>query len=223
MPFTPVTASDPVAPLENILNTRFTELDNSITASVANYAIKTYKWANQAARNAQTGMTEGDIGDQLDTDQQWRYNGTTWVTASPSYCVLRKSANQNLTTTPAALSWDVEITDPMGMHDNVTNNTRITAVVAGLYEVTAQMLNNNATGLGVVEGRVNGTTPIIGSFTRRDGTSSATIPLLTTFPVVLAAGDWVEIMVSHSTNAGAITGGTGSANAVVSVKRIGTA
>ena len=79
MPFTPVSASDPVAPLENILNTRFTELDNSITASTAAYAIKTYKWANAAARSAQTGMTEGDIGDQADTDQRYRYSGSAWM------------------------------------------------------------------------------------------------------------------------------------------------
>lgn len=79
MAFTPVSASDPVAPLENILNTRFTELDNSITAVSGTRQIQTYKWANQAARLAQAGMTEGDVGDQADTDRRYRYSGTAWM------------------------------------------------------------------------------------------------------------------------------------------------
>lgn len=41
--------------------------------------MQTYKWANATARGAQTGMTEGDIGDQADTEQRWRYNGTAWA------------------------------------------------------------------------------------------------------------------------------------------------
>lgn len=79
MPFTPVSASDPVAPLENVLNTRFAELDNSITASDNLRAIRTYKWANSTARAAQTGMTEGDVGDQADNNHIYRYNGTAWI------------------------------------------------------------------------------------------------------------------------------------------------
>lgn len=41
-------------------------------------AIRTYKWANKAARDLQTDMTDGDIGDQLDNNSQWRYDGTAW-------------------------------------------------------------------------------------------------------------------------------------------------
>lgn len=40
--------------------------------------IRSFKWANAAARNAQTGMTEGDIGDQADTNEVWRYSGSAW-------------------------------------------------------------------------------------------------------------------------------------------------
>lgn len=41
-----------------------------------------YKWADAAARAAETGMTEGDIGDQADTNQRWRYSGTAWTLIS---------------------------------------------------------------------------------------------------------------------------------------------
>lgn len=44
--------------------------------------IRNFKWANAAARTAQTGMTEGDIGDQADTDIRYRYSGSAWVNVS---------------------------------------------------------------------------------------------------------------------------------------------
>lgn len=37
-----------------------------------------YKWANATARAAQTGMTEGDLGDQADTNEIYRYSGSAW-------------------------------------------------------------------------------------------------------------------------------------------------
>ena len=44
--------------------------------------IQTFVWADTAARNAQTGMTEGDFGYQLDNDLTYRYTGSIWT---PSY------------------------------------------------------------------------------------------------------------------------------------------
>lgn len=56
--------------------------------------IQSYKWADAAARTAATGMTEGDIGYQLDTNVNYLYDGaawgasqgqvTAWVTYSPT-------------------------------------------------------------------------------------------------------------------------------------------
>lgn len=142
--------------------------------------------------------------------------GSAW----PS-CLLRRSANYSLTTTSTALTWDVELHDPYAMHHPSTNTARLVAPVAGLYEINFQGYNNNTSGTGVVLGRLNGSTAIPGSFSRRDGTGTAGCPLWTTFSVVLAAGDYVEIMVYHSTAAGTITGGTDQGSAQVSMRRIG--
>ena len=38
-----------------------------------------YRWANAAARAAQTGMAAGDKGFQTDTAVEYKYVGTTWV------------------------------------------------------------------------------------------------------------------------------------------------
>jgi len=135
-------------------------------------------------------------------------------------CSLRKSANYNLTTSAVALTWDVEISDPAGMHDNGSNTSRLVAVEAGLYEVCASLYNNNTSGLGNVEGRLNGTTAIPGSFDRRTGDAGG-LPLKSIFSIALAAGDYVEIMVQHASAAGAIEGGTTRSAAVVTMKRVG--
>lgn len=41
--------------------------------------IRLFKWANSTEREAETRMTESDIGDQQDTDTRYRYNGSAWV------------------------------------------------------------------------------------------------------------------------------------------------
>jgi hypothetical protein len=52
---------------------------------------------------------------------------------TPAYCDLRQTTIQNIATgsTPAAMAWDTEISDDLGMHDNVTNTSRVTIVSAG--------------------------------------------------------------------------------------------
>lgn len=181
-----------------------------------------YRWADAAARAAQTGMVAGDVGYQTDTGIEYLRTASAWV-ANPTVCALRKSTTQNLTTSATALSWDVEISDNSGMHDNVTNNTRITATRAGLYEFLVSLYNSNTSGMGTVYGRLNGTTDIPGSLDRDTADATAALPLRTTFPIALVAGDYVEIMVLHATASGTIAGGTSQGAAVVTAKWIGPA
>lgn len=56
-----------------------TSIDGAVGDVTAVREIQTYKWTNAAARAAEVGMTEGDVGDQADTDQRWRYSGSAWV------------------------------------------------------------------------------------------------------------------------------------------------
>lgn len=48
-----------------------------------NRQVQTFVWANTTARNAQTGMVEGDMGYQRDTDTTYRYTGSAWVAFYP--------------------------------------------------------------------------------------------------------------------------------------------
>ena len=54
-------------------------------------------------------------------------------------CRIYKSAGQSIGTTLTAVTFDTESFDTDTMHDNVTNNTRITFTTAGYYEVNAQI------------------------------------------------------------------------------------
>ena len=52
---------------------------NDAFAAIGNTRqIKTYKWADNAARTAQTGMVAGDEGYQTDTGTLYTYDGTSW-------------------------------------------------------------------------------------------------------------------------------------------------
>lgn len=89
MPLTPVwsifyrNTLTPAA-LETESALQATSIENALNTIVASRAINTYKWANTAARNAQTGMSQGDTGDQLDNNTMWRYSGTTWLQVGPA-------------------------------------------------------------------------------------------------------------------------------------------
>jgi hypothetical protein len=58
------------------------------------------------------------------------------------------NANQSITTgTVTAINLQVEDFDTDGLHDNVTNNTRLTVQLTGIYEIHANILwDTNATG-----------------------------------------------------------------------------
>jgi len=196
-------------------------MSTSVQSALSVRAAKSYRWPNQAARDAESGMVIDNRGYQEDNDKSYRFNGSIWVEeASGIACALRKSANQNLTTTATALSWDVEVSDPSGIHSNVTNNTRLTAPVAGLYEIASSIYNNNTSGLGTLQARVNGTTDAPGSLERRTA-DAAGLSLRNVFSLAMAPGDYVEIMVLHATAAGSVAGGTANGSATVSMKRIG--
>lgn len=176
---------------------------------------------NSTDRDAETGLAVGQLGEVSELLYVW--GGSAWAAAAPEppACALSKSADQSLTTSAAALTWDVEISDPNDMHSTSSNTSRIVAPVDGLYEVSANLFNSNGAGMGTVHGRLNGTTDIAGSQSRGNAASGVALSLATVFSVVLSAGDYVEVMVLHSTATGEIKGGTAANAAAVTVKRIG--
>lgn len=53
-------------------------IDDALTLITGNRQIQTFRWANAAARAAQTGMVAGDVGYQADSGVQYRYSGSAW-------------------------------------------------------------------------------------------------------------------------------------------------
>lgn len=103
------------------------------------------------------------------------------------------------------LAFDLETYDTAGMHDNATNNSRLTAPVAGIYAVTANVAWAGGGGcfLGV---KINATTP--GSTSPVGAINMPCNPgQEVTTQVRLQAGDFVELFAGHG-------GGTGDAATV---------
>jgi hypothetical protein len=114
-----------------------------------------------------------------------------------SMCRIRKSVGQSITNaTLTVVTWDVEGFDTDNLHDNSTNNSRMTAQVTGKYIVGATLVySENTTGARGVHVRKNGTTyyggnepqtPAAGGIFH-DAFSHTTL-------VDLLAGDYVEII-----------------------------
>lgn len=70
------TATDSIAPLETVFATLASSVQTALTTT---RSIKSYRWANTAARNAQAGMARNDRGYQADNDTLYTYNGSSWV------------------------------------------------------------------------------------------------------------------------------------------------
>jgi len=139
----------------------------------------------------------------------YRSNGTSWaqvaqgvteiVPAVPA-CRVYKAAAFATTSgaADAAVPFDTERFDTDTMHDNVTNNTRITFTTAGKYQVSAGYHFAASAGgtyrVGYI--RLNGTTSIA---YRQTGPSGVVIPLRETLSTLyqFAANDYVELMVAQ--------------------------
>lgn len=63
-----------------------------LTAGFAQRQIRTFKWANAAARTAQTGMSEGDVGHQIDTRVTYLYTSSAWKAWSSSWTLYTPTA-----------------------------------------------------------------------------------------------------------------------------------
>jgi hypothetical protein len=94
--------------------------------------------------------------------------------------------------TLTALAFDTERFDTDGIHDTVTNNSRLTCKTAGKYQITAQVRwQSNATGYREIRIRLNGTTQIC---IVRQGAHGLDMQVVTTL-YDLGVDDYVEVMV----------------------------
>ena len=106
-----------------------------------------------------------------------------------------KSATQTISdATNTAVAYAAEYFDTDGLHDNVTENTKLTAAIAGKYAVFATVeWDSNDTGFRQLAFRVNGTTYV--AVDRRNAVvGEHTFNSLST-EVNLAASEYVEVIV----------------------------
>lgn len=161
--------------------------------------------ASASARPANPHESEiiwrADLEDyEVYTGSEWRLLGLS----RPAARLGRTTANQSIPhNTATALAWNAESEDTHNAHDNLTNASRFTAPVAGLYLVTATVTwNGNSTGTRQIGVRVNGTTTYSGERIGVDGASITFVQSISRM-VRLAAGDYVEAVVVQ-TSGGAL-------------------
>lgn len=115
------------------------------------HALPARVFANIAARDADTAFSgaSANVNKVVRVDSPLAFyillaTTPTWETISNSTgvdisCKVTKSAVQTISdNTLTIITWDQEDYDTDGMHDNVTNNSRITIKTAGKYSVMVQ-------------------------------------------------------------------------------------
>lgn len=117
-----------------------------------------YRWADAAARAAQTGMVAGDVGYQTDTSVEYKYNGTNWIPVG-AYVEFRIATPQSITTaTETTLDLDASPTAIRGTFAESAGV--VTMPHAGMVLVTAQAIIEGGGSPALYQLRVfkNGTT-----------------------------------------------------------------
>jgi hypothetical protein len=112
-----------------------------------------------------------------------------------------KAAVQNIASGAGgtALIFDTQLWDTNALHDNVTNNTRLTAKVAGIYQITGQLVwAASAVGLRALAILLNATYTLA---IQTDAAANQTQYTVTTiFP--LSANDYVELIAVQTSGGG---------------------
>lgn len=137
-----------------------------------------------------------------------RSSGNVWAPApfNPPTCRVRKTANQSINNnTQTVVTFDDERWDTDNMHDNVTNNNRITFNTAGLYIVTAtgEFTSTSDFLFSGLFLSLNGTTTIAvgdGSGTSSFVSAGRWMNITTVYRFVV--GDWIQLMVQQANGAG---------------------
>jgi hypothetical protein len=135
----------------------------------------------------------------------WMEQGINDVSQAPAVRVFH-NANQTLTTaTNTALAFNSERFDQAGgasaaHHDTVTNNTRLTCLYAGVYQITGNIdWASGSTGFRQLAIRLGGATFI--AVEERAASSGSVNRQNVTTLYALAVNDYVELVATHTQGA----------------------
>jgi hypothetical protein len=209
--------------------------DSSVTsAKIANSAVTNAKIGTAAVTNAKIGtaaVTNGKLaanavttGKVMDNNLQGAdlLDGTVATADLANGAVtpakvgtipaarVTKSASQSVGSGAlTTLTWDAEDFDTAALHDNAVNNSRLTAPISGIYQVTAGVdWAFNATGFRQAAVSVNGSSH---ASVIVDPSSSADEHQQVSDIVNLSAGDFVEVQGEQTSGGGLnVLGGGGS-------------
>ena len=134
--------------------------------------------------------------------------GVTRSSAAPHVRVTHSTTQSIAHNTQTALAFDTETYDVGGLHDNSTNNSRLTATVAGLYVISGSV--NFALSAGgtrrMAAIRFNGTLNV--GHNTSPVTASNWTPTTASAHYRLAVGDYVELMADQDTGGALSTNNT---------------
>jgi len=124
--------------------------------------------------------------------------GLAWATFPDISCRVYQSTTTNLTTTFASIAFGAENFDTDTMHDNSTNNSRITIKTAGKFSVGGQATTTTNAALGV-RILLNGSTVISRVFQGNSGvTEGANVSTIYDF----AVNDYIELQAALGSGTG---------------------
>lgn len=122
----------------------------------------------------------------------------------PPACRLYNSVSISVANdSDVALTFNSEFYDPDGMHSTASNTSRITATIAGKYDLKACVaFDPDADGYRQAHFRINGVLSIgLDSRTSISGSPGLLTWVSISTDYALAAGDYVELIVRHTAGA----------------------
>lgn len=117
-----------------------------------------------------------------------------WTTGPPRFSGYNTTSTAPASGVEYVVPLDSEDYDSEGGHSTTTNNTRYTVQVAGLYLVTAHLaFTANATGMRVLDLKVNGSIAPGGRVSSGVPTTSVSCAMCVAVHVQLNVGDYLEM------------------------------
>lgn len=146
---------------------------------------------------------------------EYYYDGRTSSTPSFKGCRIKQTTGQSIGTSLTVVNFDAETFDTDTMHDNSTNNSRITFTTAGYYQISG-IVNTDGNAVSQIQIRLNGSTSIYKNGTGNAGSSTANGAVVSTL-YQFSAGDYIEMLGAFGTTQNTKSGEDGTTFSVVKV------